>query len=222
MTGEPLSALAEAVIQGDSKRAEELTTRYLNIYGMDPLTIIEEGLSRGVRIVKDRFDEGNFFLPDLVMGAEAMRAGIRILEPELMKNHLQFGIGRIVIGSASGDVRDIDKKVLIALLTASGFDVHDLGANVSIAQFIASAKKLKPDILVVSILSRKSLPDQKALIEALQQSGLRDQVKVLLTGTPVTATWGDMVGADISVDNVMTAVAKVKHVITQMRKQEGE
>jgi methanogenic corrinoid protein MtbC1 len=222
MAGEPLSALAEAVIQGDSNRAEELTTRYLNIYGMDPLTIIEEGLSRGVRIVKERFDSGEFFLPDLVMGAEAMRAGIRILDPELMKNNLHFGVGRIVIGSASGDIRDIDKKVLIALLTASGFEVHDLGANVSVAQFIAAAKKLEPDILIVSILSRKSLPAQKALIEALQQGGLRDQFKVLLTGVPVTATWGDMVGADISADNVMTAVAKVKQVIAKMRKNEGD
>jgi len=222
MTGEPLSALAEAVIQGDAKRTIELTTRYLNIYGMDPLTIIKEGLSRGVRIVKDRFDDGDFFLPDLVMGAEAMRAGIRILEPELLKNQLHYGTGRIVIGSTSGDIHDIDKKVLIAILTASGFDVHDLGANVSVERFIASAKKLEPDILVVSILSRKSLPNQKALIEALIQGGLRDQTKVLLTGAPVTATWGEMVGADILADNVVTAVAKVKHVIVQMRKKEGE
>ena len=222
MTGEPLSALAEAVIQGDAKRTEDLTTRYLNIYGMDPLTIIEEGLSRGIRFVKERFDDGIFYLPDLVMSAEAMRAGIQILEPELLRNQLHYGIGRIIIGSTSVDIHDIDKKVLIAFLTASGFDVHDLGAYVSVERFIASAKKLKPDILVVSILSRKSLPNQKALIEALIQGGLRDQIKVLLTGAPVTVTWGEMVGADILADNVMTAVAKVSHVIGQMRKKEGE
>ena len=96
------------------------------------------------------------------------------------------------------------------------------GANVSVGRFIASAKKLEPDILVVSILSRKSLPDQKALIEALKQGGLKDQIKVLLTGAPVTVTWGDMVGADISADNVVSAVAKVKHVIAQMHNKEGE
>ncbi|MFQ6125720.1 MAG: B12-binding domain-containing protein [Candidatus Heimdallarchaeota archaeon] len=222
MTDEPSSALAEAVILGDAKRAKELTMRYLN-YGMDPLTILEDGLARGVRIVGEKFEAGEYFLPDLVMGAEAMKAGIRILEPELQRTQQQMkSKGRIVIGTAAGDIHDIGKNIVIAMLAAAGFEVHDLGVDVSVDKFIETVRKLKPDIVGVSVLLRIALPEQQKLIEALRREKLRNQIKVIVGGAPVTPMWAKEIGADAYGDNAVSAVAEAKRLMDQTRKPEGE
>ena len=222
MTDEPSSALAEAVILGDAKRTKELTMRYLN-YGMDPLTILEDGLARGVRIVGEKFDAGEYFLPDLVMGAEAMKAGIRMLEPELRRTQQQVkSAGRIVIGTVAGDIHDIGKNIVIAMLAAAGFEVHDLGVDVPVDQFIEAVRNLEPDIIGISVLLRIALPEQQKLIKALNREELRDQVKVLVGGAPVTPEWVKEIGADAYGDNAVSAVAEAKRLMGQTRKPEGE
>lgn len=222
MTDEPSSALAEAVILGDAKRTKELTMRYLN-YGMDPLTILEDGLARGVRIVGEKFDAGEYFLPDLVMGAEAMKAGIRMLEPELRRTQQQVkSAGRIVIGTVAGDIHDIGKNIVIAMLAAAGFEVHDLGVDVPVDQFIEAVRNLEPDIIGISVLLRLALPEQQKLIKALNREELRDQVKVLVGGAPVTPEWVKEIGADAYGDNAVSAVAEAKRLMGQTRKPEGE
>ncbi|MFQ5821634.1 MAG: corrinoid protein [Candidatus Heimdallarchaeota archaeon] len=222
MTDEPSSALAEAVILGDAKRTKELTMRYLN-YGMDPLTILEDGLARGVRIVGEKFESGEYFLPDLVMGAEAMKAGITMLEPELRRTQQQVkSEGRIVIGTVAGDIHDIGKNIVIAMLAAAGFEVHDLGVDVPVDQFIEAIRNLEPDIVGISVLLRIAMPEQQKLIKALNQEELRDQVKVLVGGAPVTPEWAKEIGADAYGDNAVSAVAEAKRLMGRTRKPEGE
>lgn len=222
MTDEPSSALAEAVILGDAKRTKELTMRYLN-YGMDPLTILEDGLARGVRIVSEKFEASEYFLPDLVMGAEAMKAGIRMLEPELRRTQQQVkSAGRIVIGTVAGDIHDIGKNIVIAMLAAAGFEVHDLGVDVPVDQFIEAVRNLEPDIIGISVLLRIALPEQQKLIETLNQEEIRDQVKVIVGGAPVTPEWAKEIGADAYGDNAVSAVAEAKRLMGLTRKPEGE
>lgn len=222
MTDEPSSALAEAVILGDAKRAEKLTMRYLN-YGMNPLTILEDGLARGVRIVGEKFENGEYFLPDLVMGAEAMKAGIRILEPELRRTQEQMkSTGCIVIGTAAGDIHDIGKNIVIAMLAAAGFEVHDLGVDVPVDKFIETVRKLEPDIVGVSVLLRIALPEQQKLIDTLKREGLRNQTKVIVGGAAVTPKWAKEIGADGYGDNAVSTVAEAKRLMGQTRKPRGE
>ncbi len=222
MTDEPSSALAEAVILGDAERTKELTMRYLN-YGMDPLTILEDGLARGVRIVGEKFEAGEYFLPDLVMGAEAMKAGIKMLEPELRRTQHQVkSAGRIVIGTVAGDIHDIGKNIVIAMLAAAGFEIHDLGVDVPVDQFIEAVRNLEPDIIGISVLLRIALPEQQKIIEALNQEDIRDQVKVIVGGAPVTPAWAKEIGADAYGDNAVSAVAEAKRLMGQTRNSVGE
>jgi trimethylamine corrinoid protein len=193
---EILEKLAKAVLEGNPEEVERLATESLKI-GIDPIKAIEEGLSKGIGEAGQKFEKGNFFLPDLIMSAEAMKAGLKILEPELKKsNSVLKTVGSIVIGTVEGDIHDIGKSIVVSLLTAAGFKVYDLGIDVSVEKFVKAVKELKPDILGLSALLTVTTPRQRDVIEALKKEGVRDQVLVIVGGGSVTQEWANEIGAD--------------------------
>ncbi|AET66810.1 methyltransferase cognate corrinoid protein [Desulfosporosinus orientis DSM 765] len=201
---EILTKVSVAVVEGDIDLVQELTQQAIE-NGLEPLVIINEGLTRGIKIVGDNFGAGKFFLPDLLLGAKAMDAGIKILEP-LLDGAQQESKGKVLIGTVQGDLHEIGKNIVGMMLKTSGFEVVDLGVDVPSARFIEKVKELKPNILGISALLTTTVDKQKEIIEILQEEGLRDQIKVMIGGAPINQAWADKIGADGYAEDAITAV----------------
>jgi corrinoid protein of di/trimethylamine methyltransferase len=166
--------------------------------------------------VGEQFARGQMFLPDMIASAEAMRAAMSVLDPELRKQGTERPLaGTVLLGTTKGDIHEIGKILVGTLLTAHGFRVHDLGVDVAGEKFAAKAKELNADIVGVSALLTTTMRNQKSVIEALERSGLRSQVKVMVGGAPVTRRWADEIGADGYAPNAMAAVALAKELMQQ-------
>jgi len=182
--------------------------------GVDPLKAVEEGLARGIREVGDKFGEGKIFLPELVMAAEAMKSALEVLEPELKKKKKERKtVGRVLLGTVAGDIHSIGKTIVVAMLTANGFEVYDLGVDVPVERFVEKVKELKPDLLGLSALLTTTLPVQRDIIEALKRKGLRDDLKVIVGGAPVSKEWAEEIGADGYGANAAEAVELAKKLL---------
>ncbi len=179
---EILTQLAEAVVEGDDESAITLTQKAIDD-GVDPLTIINEGLTKGIKIVGEYFGNGRYFLPDLLLGAKAMDSGVRILEPLLVGTSRESS-GTVVIGTVQGDLHEIGKNIVAMMLKTSGFEVIDLGVDVASSKFVEKVKEIKPDIIGISALLTTTIGRQKEIIEILIEEGLRDTVKVMIGGCP--------------------------------------
>ncbi|WP_148275926.1 corrinoid protein [Thermacetogenium phaeum] len=206
-----LKEVAEAVIEGDEDAVPELTRKALEA-GIEPLRIINEGLTPGIEVVGDRFAAGEYFLPDLLLGAKAMEAGIAVLEPLLAGVNREF-IGRVIMGTVHGDLHSIGKNIVIMMLKSAGFEVIDLGVDVPTDRFIEKIKELKPDIVGISALLTTTVGKQKEIIETLKEEGLRDSVKVMIGGAPINQTWADQIGADGYAEDATTAVKLARRLI---------
>ncbi len=206
MSEEMYRKLAQAVIDGEPEQAEELAKQALE-QGLDPLACINKGLTPGINRVGELFSTGEYFLPDLVIGSDAMKAALAVLEPALVGNQERETLGRVVLGTVEGDIHEIGKTLVGVMLTANGFDVTDIGADKSAAEFVAAVKENGATIVGASALLTTTMPEQQRIIEALREAGLRDQVKVMVGGAPVSQTWADRIGADGYAENAMTAVA---------------
>jgi len=208
-----IEGLSEAVLNRDPKSAE-LAARGAVREGIDPLEAIEKGLIPGITRVGDNYQSGQFFLPDLVMGGEAFKAGIKILEPELLKLRIKRkSAGTVVLGTVAGDIHSIGKDIVAILLTANGFDVQDLGVDVPVKRFIESVRALKPDILGMSALLSTTIPVQRDVIKALEAEGLRDKVKVIIGGAATSELWSSEIGADAWAPTAVAAVKKAKELM---------
>jgi corrinoid protein of di/trimethylamine methyltransferase len=209
-----IGRLSEAVLDRDPK-STELAAKEAVREGIDPLEAIEKGLISGITGVGDKYETGEFFLPDLVMGGEAFKAGIKILEPELLKLRIKRkSAGTIVLGTVAGDIHSLGKDIVATLLTAAGFEVHDLGVDVPVEKFIESVRALRPDILGISALMSTTIPMQRDIIKALEAEGLRDKVKVIIGGAATSELWRSEIEAD---DWAATAVEAVKKAKDLMR-----
>jgi corrinoid protein of di/trimethylamine methyltransferase len=206
MSEEMYRKLAQAVIEGEPEQAEELAKQALD-RGLDPLACINEGLTPGINRVGELFSTGEYFLPDLVIGSDAMKAALAVLEPALAGNQQRETLGRVVLGTVEGDIHEIGKTLVGVMLTANGFDVTDIGADKSAAEFVAAARENGATIIGASALLTTTMPEQQRIIEALDEAGLRDQIKVMVGGAPVSQSWADRIGADGYAENAMTAVA---------------
>jgi corrinoid protein of di/trimethylamine methyltransferase len=183
---------------------------------VDPLKAIEDGLTQGIKEVGDKFGKGEIFLPELVMAAESMKKALEILEPELKKEKKERKtLGRVLLGTVAGDIHSIGKTIVAAMLSANGFDVYDLGTDVSPENFVAKVKELKPDILGLSALLTTTLPEQRVVIEILKKEGLRDKVKVIIGGAPASKEWAEEIGADGYGADAMEAVKVAKKLIVK-------
>ena len=216
-TKDVLNGLKEAVINFDADKSVELAKKAIEI-GIPPTVAITDGLAKGLQIVGEHFKNGELFLMHLMGAAEAAKKPIdEILQPEILKrNTSASSLGKIVLGTAAGDIHDIGKNLVAALLFAEGFEVIDLGKDVSAEEFIRQIKKENPQIVGISALLTTTQHMQKELIEALKENGLRDKVKVIVGGAPITEEWANEIGADGFGADAMDAVEVVKELLRQL------
>jgi len=208
---EILRMLSEGVLEGDEDQVAEWTQKAIDA-GMDPMTIINDGLTQGIQAVGAQFSAGRYFLPDLLLGAKAMDSGIKILEPLMAGEDRKF-IGKVLMGTVKGDLHEIGKNIVIMMLKTVGFDVLDLGIDVPSATFIEKAKEFKPDIIGISALLTTTVGRQKEIIELLQEEGMRQDVKVMIGGAPINQNWADQIGADGYAEDATVAVDVAKNLL---------
>jgi len=210
---ELFQAMADSVIDGEPEIAADLARRAI-AEGIDPLEAVNKGFARGVDEVGAQFGCGEAFLPDLVLAGEAMKAAVAVLDPELAKrgSHRQT-LGKVVIGTVKGDIHDIGKTLVATMLSSSGFEVQDLGVDVPVAKFAETAREVNADIVGLSALLTTTMVNQKAVIEAIEDMGLRPKVKVLVGGAPVTRAWAESIGADGFSEDAIGAVGEAKRLI---------
>ena len=202
---EILSKLAQSVEDGEPEDAEALAKQALEM-GMDPLVCINEGLTKGITKVGESFSCGDAYLPDLILGGEAMKSALAILEPALLEDQEREVAGRVVLGTVKGDLHEIGKTLVGTMLTANGFDVTDIGIDQSAEEFIAAVKETRAEIVGMSALLTTTMREQELIIEALKEAGIRDQVKVMVGGAPVTQSWADKIGADGYAEDAISAI----------------
>src|SRR5271165_1721070 len=215
MPNDAFSAMRQSVIDGAPDTASDLAKRALEA-GIEPLAAINEGYVPGMHAVGEEFAKGQMFLPDMMASAEAMRAAMAVLEPELKKLGSERSMaGVVVLGTTKGDIHEIGKILVGTMLTAHGFRVHDLGVDVPGEKFASKAAELGADIVGVSALLTTTMRNQKGVIEALEKAGLRSQVKVMVGGAPVTRRWAEEIGADGYAKDAMSAVALARELMEQ-------
>jgi corrinoid protein of di/trimethylamine methyltransferase len=201
-----LDQITSSIVDGDPDRTLQLTEEAISA-GLSPLRIIEEGLTPGMTIVGDKFGAGEYYLPNLLIAAKAMQGAMGRLEPLLKDSGEEVkSKGIVVIGTVSGDIHEIGKSLVATMLTANGFEVHDLGVDVDTEAFVEKVSKLDADILGLSALLTTTMTRQREVIEALEDAGLRERVRVILGGAPVTAGWSAEIGADGYAEDAMGAV----------------
>lgn len=208
-----LEAISEAVIVGDRDRAAELAQLSIDVQH-DPVIVIEQGIRPAMDVIGKRFATGEYFLPDLVMGAEATKAAIAVLEPVLTTSHQgRSAVVKAVIGTVKGDIHEIGKTLVATMLTASGFEVHDLGVDVPTEGFVQAVKETNASLVGISALLTTTMLEQKLVIEALKEAGLRERVKIIVGGAPVTAAWATDIGADGYADNAAEAAHLARKLV---------
>ncbi len=213
MDAEFLQSLTRSVVDGEPNEAEALARQAL-ARGVDPLTALQAGFVPGMDEVGRAFGCGEMYLPDLVRAGAAMKAAVRVLEPALLRSGTALhSAGVVVLGTVQGDVHEIGKSLVGTMLTASGFAVHDLGVDVKPERFVAKAKEVGAGIVGISSLLTTTMGNQRRVIEALGQAGLRPQVKVLVGGAPVSAAWAQEIGADGYSQDAFGAVQVARQVL---------
>ena len=196
MTEDLLARLTESVAHARGPEALDLTRQALAA-GLEPLTIIDGGLTPGMRIVGDKFASGEYFIPHLVLAGRAMKGAMTLLEPELKRRReTARRAGTAVIGTVKGDIHEIGKSLVGIMLTARGFEVHDLGVDVPIEAIVAKVKETGANLVGLSALLTTTMVVQRRVIEALDREGLRPAVRVIVGGAPVTSAWAEEIGAD--------------------------
>ena len=206
-------AMTDAVIAGLPDKARDLANEALRA-GIDPLSAIEQGLKPGMDVIGEGFAKGELFIPDLMMSGEAMKAAVATLEAELMKRKQQRQVlGKVVIGTVQGDIHEIGKTLVATMLAANGFEVHDLGVDVSPQRFVDAVREVNADVVGLSALLTTTILNQEAVILNLKEAGLREQVKVIIGGVPASPEWAEEIGADGYAENATEAVEVVKRLM---------
>ena len=212
MSEELLNKLAQAVIDGEPEDAEQLAREAL-AQGLDPLVCINKGLTPGMDRVGELFESGEYFLPDLIIGGEAMKAALAVLEPALAGDHEREVLGRVVLGTVEGDLHEIGKTLVGTMLAANGFQVTDIGIDRPAADFVAAVKETNANLVGASALLTTTMLQQQKIVEALEEAGLREQVKIMVGGAPVTQSWADKIGADGYAEDAISAVALARRLV---------
>ena len=203
-----LKGLRDAVWYFDEDEVKRLSEEAVEA-GLDPVEVLEEGLAKALREVGNRFESGEAFITELIASAQAMEVGAEILNREIVKRGVtRRSVGKFLIGTVEGDIHSIGKNIVKTMLTAAGFEVTDLGTDVKSGEIVEKVKELKPDILGLSSLMTTTMLKQKEVIDLLKEAGLRQNVKVIVGGAPVTEDWVKKIGADACGLDAGSAVKK--------------
>jgi trimethylamine corrinoid protein len=213
MNQELFNQMSQSVVDGNPKSAA-LAAQTALAAGIDPLAAITQGFMVGVDRVGTAFTNGDAFLPELVMAGEAMKAGVAILEPEMVKRGTERqSLGKVVLATVEGDIHEIGKSLVGTMLTAAGFEVFDLGVNVPTDKIISKAREVNASIIGLSALLTTTMVRQREVIEELSKQGLRSSVKVLVGGAPVTQDWVHQIQADGYSEDAIGAVVVAKQLL---------
>jgi 5-methyltetrahydrofolate--homocysteine methyltransferase len=180
--------------------------------GLDPNEIINEGLTAAMDVVGKEFSEGTIFVPEMLVSAMFMKEGLKLIKP-LITSGNEEKKGKILIGTVKGDLHDIGKNIVVMLLEGAGFDVVDLGVDLSVEQLVAKVTEQKPQILGLSALLTTTMPEMKRTIAALTESGIREQVKVMVGGAPLSQSFADSIGADGYAKDASEAVTLARRLV---------
>ncbi len=208
---EDLKKLSEAIISGDAQSARAVTEKALS-QGVDPVVIVHDYMVPAMSEVGKRFDCNEYFVPELLLSARAMKSCLELLRPKLASGGVKAA-GRVVIGTVKGDLHDIGKNLVAAMLEGGGFEVIDLGVNVSPEKFVDAVKNMDANIVAMSALLTTTMPAMKTTIDALKSAGLREKVRVLVGGAPITQKFAEDIGADGYSENAPGAVALARKLI---------
>ena len=199
-----LQALHQAILTGDAAAAKSVTEAALN-EGAAPLTLVQDVMMPAMDEVGRKFEANEYFVPELLLAARAMKSSLELIRPLLAAGGVEPA-GRIVIGTVKGDLHDIGKNLVAAMLEGGGFEVIDLGVNVDPAKFVRAVKEKGAGIVALSALLTTTMPAMKTTIEAIAKAGLRDTVKIMVGGAPVTESYAKEIGADGYSQNAAGAV----------------
>ena len=212
---EIIKGLYDDTLVGNAPSVKELTNKGLEL-GMDPSVILYDALIPSLEEVGARFERGDYFVPEMLIAARAMQGALDILRPLLAETGAK-PIGTYVMGTVKGDVHDIGKNLVNIMLEGAGFTVIDLGVNVQPERFVQQIEEHDPDIVGFSAFLTTTMPMFKANINAIEKAGLRDRVKIMVGGAPVTQEYADVVGADGYAADASTAVRIAKDLVEQRR-----
>ena len=200
-----IQTLYDAILNGNAKAAKEITQTSLAA-GANPQSLVDDTMIPAMNEVGRRYEANEYFVPELLIAARAMKASLELIRPLLTARGAE-PVGRVVIGTVQGDLHDIGKNLVGAMLEGAGFEVIDLGVDVSPEKFIAAAKERNARLVALSALLTTTMHSMKAVLEKLRESGMRDTVKVMIGGAPVTQKYADEIGADGYSSNANAAVA---------------
>jgi 5-methyltetrahydrofolate--homocysteine methyltransferase len=206
-----LDDLRQNVIEGNAPEAQDLVKQALAA-SLPADQILNEGLIAGMGEVGRLFEAGEFFVPEMLIAARAMKGGLELLRPHLAAANVQ-AVGKVVIGTVQGDLHDIGKNLVAMMLEGAGFEVIDLGTDVSPDKFVAAVKEHQPNLVGCSALLTTTMPKMKTTIEALTEAGLRGSVKVMIGGAPVTDKYASDIGADVYAPDASSAATRAKQAV---------
>ncbi len=215
MSRQLLEKITTSIVDGEPDATVETTEQALAA-GLEPMTILDEGLVPGMKIVGQKFSDGEYFLPNLIVAAAGMKRAMAALEPELRARHQALkAAGTVVIGTVQGDIHEIGKTLVATMLSANGFEVHDLGVDVPVEQFVEKARETGAQIVGLSALLTTTMTVQRSVVDALRAAGLRERVKVMVGGAPVSRQWADEIGADGFAEDAVGAVQLAARLVGQ-------
>jgi 5-methyltetrahydrofolate--homocysteine methyltransferase len=206
-----ISEIFEAILEGQQKKAIEKVNQAL-AENVDPSVILNEGMVKAMAEVGRLFEEGEYFVPEMLIAARAMQSGLAILKPHLAQADVKSS-GKVVAGTVKGDLHDIGKNLVAMMLEGAAFEIVDLGSDVSPDKFVEAVRSTGADIVAMSALLTTTMPNMKTTIEALEAAGLRDKVKVIVGGAPLTPEYAKQIGADGYAADASRAVALAKTMI---------
>jgi len=212
-----LHEISEALIVGNAKKVRELVDQALK-EGVSPKEILDNALVPGMNVVGEKFKNNEYYVPEVLIAARAMHAGMDLIKPLLTQTGASY-VGKVAIGTVRGDLHDIGKNLVAMMLEGAGFQIVDLGVDVPPEKFVEAAKNEGVNIVAMSALLTTTMLAMKDTINALKEAGIREKVKVMIGGAPVTQRYADEIGADGYAPDAASAVEKAKELISRRENQ---
>ena len=210
-----IQEISEFLQKGRAKNVKALVEQAL-AEGLDPKAILNEGLLSGMMIVGEKFKNNEVFVPEVLVAARAMNAGLAILEPELVKIGNE-PVGVAVVGTVKGDLHDIGKNLVVMMLKGAGFEIHDLGTDVDAETFVNKAEEVGANVIGLSALLTTTMPNMKSVVDVLNERGIRDKYIVMVGGAPVNESFAEQIGADFYTSDAASAAEVAKKAVLERK-----